>query len=151
MEQLRVTELPSLIMVTLHPTFESGKFAGAQAKSHPYKGPIKYHSMHSWMDNMISTLDQISGGKFRGKKAHQSPEKAMAQLVPAVSSAASLVEHCTSKGGICVLALVDASVEKHEQVNKVRRLHRGPGAHSTVGFAYALVHSESAFLILISE
>ena len=120
MKQLQITEVPSLVLVTFHPVKDNGMTTGFRAKSHPFQGPIRYHSMHSWMDNMISSLDKMSGGRFSGKKSHQSPEQAMAQLVPEVASGASLVEHCINKGGICVLALIDATVEKHAQVKKVR-------------------------------
>ena len=125
MKQLQITEVPSLVLVTFHPVKENGMTTGFRAKTNPFQGPIKYHSMHSWMGNMISTLDKMSGGRFSGKKSHQSPEQAMAKLVPEVASGASLVEHCTSKGGICVLALIDVTVEKHAQVKKVRGLLTG--------------------------
>lgn len=106
--QFGISKVPALVFVAYVPEEspdEEGRLIMKPSMG-TYRGPMKYSGMVSFLDNLA--------------KAFAGPEDAdgegmAVKLVPQVADDDALEEHCTGKGGICVIGVLDPSLPRHEQ------------------------------------
>ncbi|GAX77546.1 hypothetical protein CEUSTIGMA_g4990.t1 [Chlamydomonas eustigma] len=112
MKKHQVSKVPALVLIMLRPDQTEDGRLGYSVGSNQYPGPLKYTDMAKWLSSILDDLDE-STGKVRGVDAAVSQG-----LIHEVIDDDSFEEHCESKGGICVLTLLDPSHTKTSQILK---------------------------------
>lgn len=118
--RFQITTFPKLLLLIAQPTEDGQVNFGLQ----PYNGPLNYQQMSLFCKSIAA---QLEGLKNQGQQQEANKE-APAEVVE-VSTNDEMYAACGAKGGLCVIALLDATSEKHganlEVLTKVAEMNAG--------------------------
>ncbi|PNW80706.1 hypothetical protein CHLRE_07g326600v5 [Chlamydomonas reinhardtii] len=161
-ESFKPPRVPSMLVVLPQqaPPSEddpAGAGGGLRFGLQPYFGPLKFTPMKEFLSNLAEQIETSSG-------VVNDPEL-VKKALPQISSQSDLEAHCTSKAGLCLLALLDAEQpgfedEKKELLSLALKQAGEGGAfhfawmegrkHKSVMQAFDLMHSDVPTLVALS-
>ncbi|KAK3285885.1 hypothetical protein CYMTET_6527 [Cymbomonas tetramitiformis] len=118
--RFQITTFPKLLLLIAQPTEDGQVNFGLQ----PYNGALNYQQMSLFCKSIAMQLEMM---KNQGQEQEVKKE-APAEVVE-VSTNDEMYEACAAKGGLCVIALLDATSETHganlEVLTKVATMNAG--------------------------
>jgi len=134
LDQLGPGKVPRLLLLLPMPgDAESG--GRAQISVQPYTGAMRYSSMFSWLSQMASLLESVTGSR-------KGPVD-----IPQLTADAHLQQYCVDKGGgVCVVGLLDLERSGSHKLVKMMGKVAGKSRDQPFYFSYVDAPRHRAFL-----